>query len=50
MFYLIDGFRAGFIGNAESDVMVGGIMAAVLTVVLAWTCWSVFRSGWRLKS
>ena len=50
MFYLIDGFRAGFIGRAESDVTVGAIMAAVLTAVLAWTCWAVFRSGWRLKS
>lgn len=50
MFYLIDGFRAGFIGNAESDVLIGGVMAAVLTLVLAWTCWAVFRSGWRLKS
>jgi ABC-2 type transport system permease protein len=50
VFYLIDGFRAGFIGRAESDVGIGAIMALVLTVVLAWLCWAVFRSGWRLKS
>ena len=47
---LIDGFRAGFIGRAESDVGIGAVMALVLTVVLAWLCWAVFRSGWRLKS
>lgn len=50
VFYLIDGFRAGFIGRAESDVGIGAVMALVLTVVLAWLCWAVFRSGWRLKS
>ena len=49
-FYLIDGFRSGFIGHAEGNLMVGAIMSAVLTVVLAVCCWLVFRSGWRLKS
>lgn len=49
-FYLIDGFRAGFIGQAEGSLMVGVVMSAVLTVVLGAACWLVFRSGWRLKS
>ena len=49
-FYLIDGFRAGFIGQAESNLLIGGAAAGVLTVVFAVTCWAVFRSGWRLKS
>ncbi|WP_427789648.1 ABC transporter permease [Brevundimonas diminuta] len=49
-FYLIDGFRAGFIGHAEGSLIVGVVMSAVLTVVMGATCWLVFRSGWRLKS
>jgi ABC-2 type transport system permease protein len=49
-FYLIDGFRAGFIGHAEGGLMVGVVMSAVLTVVMGAACWLVFRSGWRLKS
>jgi ABC-2 type transport system permease protein len=49
-FYLIDGFRYGFIGHAEGSVMIGVVMSAVLTLVLAFCCWLVFRSGWRLKS
>lgn len=49
-FYLIDGFRAGFIGQAESNLLIGGAAAGVLTVVFGVTCWAVFRSGWRLKS
>jgi ABC-2 type transport system permease protein len=51
-FYLIDGFRAGFIGtgNAEGSLLIGAVMSGLLTIVMAWTCWLVFRSGWRLKS
>jgi ABC-2 type transport system permease protein len=51
-FYLIDGFRAGFIGpaNAEGNLLVGGVMSGVLTLVMAWACWAVFKSGWRLKT
>jgi ABC-2 type transport system permease protein len=50
MFYLIDGFRYGFIGQAEGNLMIGVVSSAVLTVILAVACWLVFRSGWRLKS
>ncbi|WP_436356717.1 ABC transporter permease [Brevundimonas sp. CEF1] len=49
-FYLIDGFRAGFIGHAEGNLVIGVVMSAVLTVVMGAACWLVFRSGWRLKS
>jgi ABC-2 type transport system permease protein len=49
-FYLIDGFRYGFIGQAESVLWIGGIMGVVLTAGMAVACWLVFRSGWRLKS
>ena len=49
-FYLIDGFRAGFIGHAEGNLMIGVVMSAVLTLLMGAACWLVFRSGWRLKS
>jgi ABC-2 type transport system permease protein len=49
-FYLIDGFRYGFIGNAEGNLTVGVVMSAVLAVVMAGACWAVFKSGWRLKT
>jgi ABC-2 type transport system permease protein len=49
-FYLIDGFRSGFIGHAEGDIRIGVAMSAALTTGLAVACWAVFRSGWRLKS
>jgi ABC-2 type transport system permease protein len=49
-FYLIDGFRAGFIGNAEGNPMIGAVMSGLLALFMAWACWAVFKSGWRLKS
>ena len=49
-FYLIDGFRYGFIGHAEGNLLIGVVLTAVMTVVMAVACWLVFRSGWRLKS
>jgi ABC-2 type transport system permease protein len=49
-FYLIDGFRYGFIGKAEGSVAVGAAVTAALTAALALCCWSLFRRGWRLKS
>lgn len=49
-FYLIDGFRSGFIGHAEGSVLTGAVTSGVLTVVMGVACWLVFRSGWRLKS
>lgn len=49
-FYLIDGFRYGFIGHAEGDLMIGVVLSGGLTLVMAVACWLVFKSGWRLKS
>ncbi|MFC5343947.1 ABC transporter permease [Brevundimonas staleyi] len=49
-FYLIDGFRYGFIGHAEGSLLIGVVMSGALTVVMAVACWLVFKSGWRLKS
>ena len=49
-FYLIDGFRYGFIGHANGNLTAGVVMTAVLTIGLAVTCWLLFRAGWRLKT
>jgi ABC-2 type transport system permease protein len=49
-FYLIDGFRYGFIGHADSDLRIGVALTGVLTVALGALCWSLFRRGYKLKS
>ncbi len=49
-FYLIDGFRYGFLGVADGSLMIGVIVVAVLNVILAIAGWSLFHTGYRLKS
>lgn len=49
-FYMIDGFRYGFIGTSDSSVWIGGIVIAVLDVVLYVTVWALFKRGYKLKA
>ncbi len=49
-FYLIDGFRYGFIGLSDGNIGIGMAMTAGLVVILAISCWNLFRTGYRLKS
>jgi ABC-2 type transport system permease protein len=49
-FYLIDGFRYGFIGHADGSVAIGAVVTAALSVGLFLWCWWLFRTGYRLKS
>jgi ABC-2 type transport system permease protein len=50
LFYLIDGFRYGFTGEADANLMVGVVFTAVLNIALFLTVWLVLRAGWRIKS
>ena len=49
-FYLIDGFRYGFIGRAEGSLAVGVTLTAVLTLALGWTCLWMFKTGYKIKT
>lgn len=49
-FYLIDGFRFGFTGQAESNLWIGATMTAVLVLGLAWACLWMFRVGYKIKT
>ncbi len=50
LFYLIDGFRYGFMGIADGNVQIGIVLTAVINIVLFLTCLRVLKSGWRLKA
>jgi ABC-2 type transport system permease protein len=49
-FYVISGFRAGFLGASDSPLRVGAIGLLVLNVVLWGVCFSLLRSGWKIKN
>ncbi len=49
-FYIISGFRYGFLGIADSPVMIGGIVILMIDLVLATLCYRLLKSGWKLKN
>ena len=49
-FYMISGFRYGFIGQADGSVMVGVLVIGGLNLVMAAACWTLFQTGYRLKT
>jgi len=49
-FYIIDGFRSGFIGVSDGLVGQGAVVLLVVNLLLCWVCYRVLRSGWRLKA
>jgi len=48
-FYLIDGFRHGFINTGDSDPWQAMGAVAVLTVLAVLASWYLWRIGWKLK-
>ena len=49
-FYMIDGFRYGFIGHADGDLVLGAVILLLLNMAM-WICnYLILRSGWKLKS
>ncbi len=49
-FQMIDGFRYGFTGHAESDLWFGGLMSLAITLILCALCWRLLKSGYKLKA
>jgi len=49
-FYMIDGFRAGFIGHADGSVGLGVAVVLLANLVLAFTAYKMFSTGYKLKA
>jgi len=49
-FYLIDGFRYGFIGTADSHVLVGVAVTLAVNVGLWLATYTMFKTGYKLKA
>lgn len=49
-FYMIDGFRAGFIGVAETNLVVGAGLLGILNLALAGLSLALLKSGYKTKS
>jgi ABC-2 type transport system permease protein len=49
-FYIISGFRHGFLSEADSPIYVGAMGLLVLNILLFGICYSVLKSGWKIKN
>jgi ABC-2 type transport system permease protein len=49
-FFVISGFRHGFVGAADSPLLFGALMLLGLNVLLGLACYLLLRSGWKLRA
>jgi ABC-2 type transport system permease protein len=49
-FFMIDGFRAGFIGVSDTPLITGASILIAVNIVLWVVCLMLLRSGYRIKS
>ena len=49
-FYNIDGFRYAFIGKSDDSLITGVLVIIFINMLLLFFCYSMFKSGYKLKS
>ena len=49
-FYVISGFRYGFLEVTDSPLMVGALGLLILNIILWAVCYALLRSGWKIKN
>ncbi len=49
-FYVISGFRYGFLGAADSPVLIGSILLLLLDAALGLVCYAMLTRGYKLKA
>ena len=49
-FYVISGFRHGFLGVTDSPLAVGAIGLLLLNILLWGACYALLKSGWKIKN
>jgi ABC-2 type transport system permease protein len=50
IFYLIDGFRYGFIGQHEGSLAVGATLTGALVLSMGLICYRMFETGYKIKT
>ncbi|HEV2569076.1 ABC transporter permease [Sphingomonas sp.] len=49
-FYIISGFRYGFLGESDSPVLLGAAIVVAINLVMGSACYALLRSGWKIKA
>jgi ABC-2 type transport system permease protein len=49
-FYMIDGFRYGFLGKSDGSVTIGLIYLIILSIVMWYVAFLLYKKGYKIKS
>jgi len=49
-FYVISGFRYGFLGISDSPILLGASALLILNLALWAVCYALLKSGWKIKN
>ena len=49
-FYMIDGFRYSFIGNSDNSIFIGLSYLSILSIVIWFTSYLLYKKGYKIKS
>ena len=49
-FYIISGFRHGFLGVTDSPLLLGASLLGAINLALFTICYMLLRSGWKIKN
>ena len=49
-FYMIDGFRYGFLGKSDSSISLGLIYLSILSIVMWYVAFFLYKKGYKIKS
>ena len=49
-FYIIDGFRYGFLGNSDGSIKIGLIYLSVLSILTWFIAFYLYKKGYKIKS
>jgi len=49
-FYMIDGFRYGFLGRSDGSITVGLIYLILLSIVMWYVAFLLYKNGYKIKS
>ena len=49
-FYMIDGFRYGFLGTSDGSINVGLIYLSILSIIIGFVAYYLFKIGYKIKS
>ena len=49
-FYMIDGFRYGFLGQSDGSISVGLIYLSILSIIMWYAAFFLYKKGYKIKS